>query len=645
MTENGIREIAVFVAGTDEEYQSSMLTGITDAAIEHNINVSVFTSYGGVLSSKQYDIGEYNIYSLAPFSRFDGAILLTNTICDTDVRKMIYNGIKEAGIPAVALDNNENPEFYDICIDNAAAMHEIIEHVITQHGAKVLNYISGPLENPEACSRLEAFRDVMRAHQLPVDEDRIFMGSFRPIDGKCAAEQILSCGLPLPDAIIAANDAMALEAVSVLEEHGVRVPEDVIVTGFDYTYYAQHHSPSLSTVARPLYDAGKAACDLLMRIISGEPCEKTVTLGAHPVYQESCGCVGHDEIDIKKYKKSTYALIKTARSDASLLNRMTSALAMSESSEDNISIISKYLHEINCEECCICLCENWENAFNDDRSGSYDYQVRGYTQYMSAPLIWKKSEISTKKHFKSEMLYPIPFTDGGHVSYFFPLHFSERCLGYYIFTNTPFPIKSMLCHSFMMNISNSFENIRKLIHLNNAIRELDRLYVADPLCEIYNRNGFIRLADERFKECLEQQQELLISFIDMDGLKYINDNYGHDEGDFALRRLASVIQSCCFGNQICARFGGDEFIVVGSGATNDDVAEFEIRFRKRLSETNAVLAKPYSLSASIGTFVTKVTPDMKLFSLITRADKLMYEQKKLHHKSRFPRKNAENQNH
>lgn len=641
MTENGVREIAVFVAGTDEEYQSSVLIGITDAAKALNINVSVFTSYGGVLSSSQYDIGEYNIYSLPQVSCFDGVILMTNTISESSVRRKIYKAIKKAGIPAVALDNNENPEFYDIRIDNFDAMREIIEHVITKHGAKTINYISGPLENPEARERYEAFRDAMSTHHLPVEEERIYMGTFRPIDGKRAAEQLLNCGLPLPDAIIAANDAMALEAVSVLEEHGVKVPEDVIVTGFDFTYYAQHHSPSLSTVARPLHDAGKAACELLMRVIDGENCEKTVTLDAHPVYQESCGCVGQEEIDIKSYKKSTYALIKTARADASLLNRMTSALAISESSEENIRIISKYLHEINCEQCCICLCENWESAFNDAHAGiDSNYQIDGYTQYMSAPLIWKKGEVSQKGHFKSESLYPQPFTEGGHVSYFFPLHFRERCLGYYIFSDTQFPVKSMLCHSVMMNISNSFENIRKLIHLNNAIRELDRLYVADPLCEIYNRNGFIRLADERFKNCLDEGKSLLISFIDMDGLKFVNDNYGHDEGDFALRRLATVIRDSCFGDQICARFGGDEFIVIGSGAEEDDAAEFEIGFRKHLAETNAVLKKPYTLSASVGTFVTKITPDMKLFSLITKADKLMYEQKKLHHNSRYLRKQA-----
>ncbi|MBQ4465400.1 MAG: diguanylate cyclase, partial [Oscillospiraceae bacterium] len=130
---------------------------------------------------------------------------------------------------------------------------------------------------------------------------------------------------------------------------------------------------------------------------------------------------------------------------------------------------------------------------------------------------------------------------GGHVSYFLPLHFRDRCLGYFVITDSLFPVRSMVCHSLMMNISNSIENIRKLLHLNNVISELDRLYVIDPLCGIYNRNGFIREADIIFRRCEASGDPVMIGFIDMDGLKMINDNYGHKEGDFALQRLASAI--------------------------------------------------------------------------------------------------------
>ena len=634
-----IRNIAVMVAGTDEEYQSSVLNGIQEAAKALNLNVSVFATFGGVLASEQNDIGEYNIFSLVNYSSFDGAILLTNTICDTEVRRRICTSVIRAGIPAVILDSDEYPEFYNIRIDNNVAMRQIVEHIIEQHHAKVINFISGPMDNPEAVARYQTFLDVSAEHGLEVDKRRIYFGLFRPDDGRAAMEELLASGMPLPDAVIAANDAMALEALSVLITAGVRVPEDVIVTGFDWTYFAQHHNPTLTSVSRPLSDAGKAACELLDRLFRGETCEKTVTLHAEPVYVESCGCKHADDMDMRSYKSMTYGLIQRFRSGTSMLSRMTAALSVNETPEDSIRVISQYLHEISCEQCCICLCDNWENAFAEgsDPHSEQPCQVYGYTEIMSAPLIWHHGELHRIEAFDSRWMYPVPLEDGGNISYFFPMHFRERCLGYYIFTNTEFPTRSMLCHLLMINISHSFENIRKLQNLDLAIRELDRLYVVDPLCGIYNRTGFLRKADELYRAGCIEHGKLMISFIDMDGLKIVNDSYGHEEGDFALRKLAGVIRDNCTGNQICARFGGDEFIVIGSGCGEADAKEFEARFLRELEKVNGEIKKPYQLSASIGTFITDVTPETKLFTLISQADKIMYEQKKHKHTSRYLR--------
>lgn len=633
-----IRNIVVFVAGTDEEYQGSLLGGIRDAAVEFGFNVSVFACFGGVLANNLYDIGEYHIYQLANLEMFDGAILLTNTIGDLETRAKVCQAVRASGIPAAVLDCGDDPSFYNIRIDNTAAMREIVRHVIEHHGAKIINYISGPMENPEAKERYEAFLSVMAEHNLPVESNRIYFGGFRPIDGYRAAESLLASGLPLPDAIIAANDAMALEAISVLHEHGVRVPEDTIVTGFDFTYYAQHHSPSLTSVSRPLAEAGRAACALLDRIFRGEACEKTVTLSAKPEYQESCGCCTDSDIDLDSYRAASYDTIKRFRTGASLLNRLTTALAAPETPEDCIHTISQYLHEIECDQCCICLCDNWESVFRDTARDTEEDSINGYTEYMRAPLIWQKNSIREVSWFRSADMYPLPPETGGNMSYFFPLHFREHTLGYYIFTNSDFPTHTMLCHSLMMNISQSFENIRKLLHLNNAIRELDRLYVIDPLCDIYNRNGFIRLADQMFRHSMETHNTLMISFIDMDGLKYINDNFGHDEGDFALKKLAEVIRSSCRSTQICARFGGDEFITIAEGFTETDAKMFELDFGKTLKEANSLLNKPYELNASIGTYLTTVTENMKLFALIAQADQIMYEQKKRKSTSRYIRR-------
>ena len=632
--EQRVKNIAVAVAGIDEEYQNNIIKGINAYAREKGVNVSYFVAFGGVLQNSRYDVGEYNIFTLANMQRFDGAILMTNTVCSQEMRSTVYDKVLSAGVPAVILDCEDKKEFFNISIDNASAMKEIVRHVIRDHGAKVINYISGPLSNTEADERYQAFVDVMMENSLNVEHSRVYYGEFRSLDGSRAIESFLSSGMSVPDAVICANDAMALTAISELEKRGYRVPEDVIVTGFDNTFNARHHSPALTTVERPLYEAGSAACETICRIIDGERLTGGERLMARPVFSGSCGCGKRDDSDAEAYRHNTYQKIETFQREIGMLNRLTSTLAEAENVEEIVRVTAQHIAEVECEKFYICLCADWQGAFNELES---EYLVHGYTDTMSVPLVYSAEDGAAQgDSFKTERMFPQPPEGGGNICYFLPLHFRERCLGYYVIQNSDFPIDSLLCHTMMLNVSNSFENIRQLIHLNKAIKELERLYVMDPLCNIYNRNGFTRATAGLVEGCAKNGLRLMISFIDMDGLKTINDGYGHKEGDFALQRLAEAIKDSCDAGCISARFGGDEFIVVAADRTELQAEEFERRFASRLRELNEIMAKPYSISASIGTCIEAVEEDTKLYQLISRADAKMYAKKSASAHGRCP---------
>ena len=614
--------IAVAVAGIDEEYQENIISGINKFARENNINVSYFAAYGGILGSRKFDVGEYGIFKLIDFSFFDGAILLNNTISDPSEREKVTEAVKRSGIPTVVFDCADHPEFINIAIDNNAAMREIVRHVIKVHGAKVVNYISGPLSNPEALARYNAFLEVMEENGLTPEQDRIFFGEFRSQDGKKAIETFHESGLPMPEAIVCANDAMALTAVSTLEKLGYRVPEDVIVTGFDCTYNARNFSPALTTVRRPLSTAGYMAGKIILDIINGKAPD-TGSLEASPVFSESCGCTCCSESDLKEFKKHAYHKTENTNINISLINRLTAALAECETPAENFEAIDSFISEFDCEKFSLCLVEDWQEQLTTpmDPDGSYP-------SYMTAPLIWDKGERRSVEFFQSRKMFPEISETGGNINYFLSLHFQDKPLGYYIMTNGDFPVSSLLCHTITMNLSNSLENIRKLFHLNKTMEELNRLYVIDPLCNIYNRNGFLNKVSVKYKECAERRIPIMLSFIDMDGLKFINDNYGHNEGDFALQRIGSVISECSSPGSICARFGGDEFVIFTMNASEDDGYALERRLSAKLKTMNDIINKPYFLSASIGNVIEKAAPDVTLFSIIQKADDKMYGVKK-----------------
>ena len=628
MDNDRIINIAVIVSGIDEEYQNDIIEGINRFTRQHNVNTSYFAAFGGMIGSNLYDIGEYCIYNLIDYDFFDAVILMTNTICNTEVKEKIIRNVRKSGIPAVIFDCADYPEIFNISIDNISAMKDIIRHTIKVHGAETLNYISGPMSNPEARDRLKAFREVMAENNLPVDEQRIYYGEFRSPDGKSAIEYFMSTGQSLPDAYICANDAMALTAVSTLEKFGYKVPDDTIVTGFDYTYNARNFTPALTSVKRPLEEAGYIACQTILDILSGNIPEKTIRLEASPIFSESCGCCCDKSNDITEYKRRTYKKIETNNENVHMLNIFAAKLAETETFEDNLNVIKDFIPRLECERFSLCLTSDWQETFMENDP---EY---AFSSGMTAPLIWEKNNVSSVEYFSGNEMYPAELTNGGNISFFLPIHFRERCLGYYIITNGEFGIYSLFCHTFSMNISHSLENIRKLIHINKAMDELNRLYVIDPLCDIYNRNGFINIVDNTFNECVKKNKKVMLTFVDMDGLKFINDNYGHNEGDFAIKKLAEAITESVRPGSVCARFGGDEFVIFNKNVSDKDAESFERKLNRKLENKNEIFNKPYKISASVGSIITVANDDTTLFNLIQQADDAMYEIKKRKKNSR-----------
>lgn len=625
------KKIVVVVSGLDEEYQYNIFKGINTFAYAHNMNISYVAGFGGMVGSTTFDIGESSIYNLIDYTQFDGALLMTNTFGDTEMRNRIFTRVLASKIPAVVFESRENPEFYDISIDNFGVMKTLINHIICHHGAKVINYVSGPLGNPEGKARYDAFVSAMEDNGLTIDNNRIFYGDFKSYDGKLAVDDFIASGLELPDAFICANDSMALTVASSLEKLGYKIPNDVMVTGFDNTFSARNSTPSITSVKRPLFLAGEKAAQMIFNVIEGLPQEKSVILDAEPAYYESCGCCNGSTDDLKEYKKLTYRKSEDTNNNIHMINRLTAGLAEATIPAEFFSVINELIGELECEKFALCLCEDWQDAYS---STSDSLIPTCYSEYMTAPFIWDKTERRSVSYFPSRNMFPEGFEQRGCVNYFLPLHFSDRCLGYYIFTNSEFPTYSLLCHTLSMVLSNSLENIRKLTHLNKAMDELNRLYVIDQLCNIYNRNGFINIADDMFKECVAKGSQIMISFIDLDGLKFINDNYGHNEGDFAIQRLASIIHSNCEHGSICARIGGDEFVYFNPNGTESDAITLERKVNLALDNLNKLLQKPYVISASIGSIVTVAKPDDTLYSIVKLADDKMYEVKKAKKKAR-----------
>ena len=143
--------------------------------------------------------------------------------------------------------------------------------------------------------RIEIFQNTLSTHDLPCGDDRIFYGTLRPECGEEVIEEILTAyaskdGKKRPDAIVCVNDYTAIGVIQALEERGFRVPEDVIVTGYDDILRAQFNEPTITTSAQPFFQVGQTGMEILKCLLHGENAKLVTTVPGTLCLRQSCGC-------------------------------------------------------------------------------------------------------------------------------------------------------------------------------------------------------------------------------------------------------------------------------------------------------------------------------------------------------------------
>jgi diguanylate cyclase (GGDEF)-like protein len=174
----------------------------------------------------------------------------------------------------------------------------------------------------------------------------------------------------------------------------------------------------------------------------------------------------------------------------------------------------------------------------------------------------------------------------------------------------------------------TMENMYHRIILSKMNQELSILYIRDSLTGLYNRMAYSRLAVPLFEACREQAKPLLILFVDMDRLKYINDTFGHDMGNLAIKAIAGTVQKCCPKEAIAMRYGGDEFVVLVPDYNEDQAKVLMEQIQEQIDNQKKIMNTGFPIEASIGYVITSREKTMNLNDYINLADEKMYAIKK-----------------
>jgi diguanylate cyclase (GGDEF)-like protein len=183
-------------------------------------------------------------------------------------------------------------------------------------------------------------------------------------------------------------------------------------------------------------------------------------------------------------------------------------------------------------------------------------------------------------------------------------------------------------------IKKPFTAVELLIRIKHVLQQekLRVLSITDELTGLLNRRGFFSLAEQQLKMARRKDKGGHIMYVDIDGMKDINDTLGHQEGDLALIDTAHLLRTTFRNSDIIARIGGDEFVVIPVESDDPNLENITARLQKNVDRHNKSRQRKYTLSLSFG--ISRYAPGSgeSLDKLLTLADKLMLEQKKLKHR-------------
>lgn len=629
------RTIGICVTGYDWECESRMVYGIYKRCMELDINVLVFSNLirkpelnTDIKLADDVIRGETEIYNLINYSLLDGIIIFGDSILDESVLFNVCKRAEQAIIPVVNVNDFCHDVSRKVILSNRHAMESVVRHLVEDHGLTEINFISGFKNNPQSDERLGAYRKVLEEHGLPFEEERVAYGEFWKKAYECT-EKFMSADKK-PQAIVCANDTMAIFCMDYLKEHGYKIPEDIIVTGFDAIGDCDHYTPSVTTVKQDFQGAGEAAVNVIVDVLDGKEVEHNIYVESLLMKNQSCGCVPMNGNKGKRYYEERYGSINRYKEFNRYILDLNVSFASAENSVDLYKPLEKGIEFFGLKKLYICICSDIEKQMQA-YSHSSEEQACAKTSEAVTVMFSSGSDVEVGTEFLSKELLPErDFLNGEKplMMAFSPLYFKNRILGYLAYEPSKIHGDAGdLFSTWVLAISNNAGSFYMNNELECVVNELENLYMRDPLTGIYNRRGMTRLGYDLLEKAKEQAELVTIICADVDGLKKINDSYGHEAGDNAIMQCAAAIESSVPKGSVCTRTGGDEFCVIISHHGGDETKKFIESIDRYLDEYNSKSGLPYSVGCSCGFFTIDSAGLVSLDQMIRSADESMYKVK------------------
>lgn len=643
-----MKTIGVLIPVYTIEYSLDVLSGIADFFRNKDVRVLIAQTKIPGINQGAYDYQYSSNFEYIKAEEIDAYIIISGLYCSSlniDSFKDMVEQYSGKPVFSVAIDLKLK-NFYSILADCKKSFDKVVEHLKKEHDCKKIAFLSANSTNSsEALQRYDAFTSALDSNHLTFYPDLVFDGKFTDFVAYNQIKEKIKSKADLNfDAIVCANDMMASGCISALKEAGISVPNDVKVVGFDDSIIAYTNNPRLSTINQDIYSQGYEVAELVYRHLNNEKIERRFYNPLVPKFRQSCGCVNCNNSD-RVYKNIDGEICsdfnERTESYSHFINEMSeknSIITLMDIVKGSNTLKQLFYNLRFIAEQCdmsgiainffdeIQFIDNSEEFVLPDSMELYMLIDREKNVELFRPeVIFNPHE----KVFSARDFERLP-----GIYLISPIYSGETNYGYVLsrVNGNKFADYNVYIKILINTIAQAYEytsKIQETHKLEIEKSDLRKQSRTDELTSILNRRGFIEKGQATLDILQETDEAGLIFFADMDGLKRINDTYGHQVGDKAIKLQAKALKAVFRSSDIVGRLSGDEFGIVAVGMKLVYLNNIRLKIdmmNEKISKENNL---PFTISLSLGAVDLQKSSSLK--KLLSEADKLLYEEKRKKH--------------
>ena len=273
------RVVGLLLNNLHNDFFVPLLNGVEAVIRQKGYNLIVATYHANSRNQMNPPIGPHNT---------DGLLVFSDGLFDEDLANL-----NASGFPMVLVHRTPPPSLPipSVTVENVQITHKLVEHLIQAHGRRRIMFLRGPVYQEDSIKREMGYKSALQANGIPFDENLVLNGDFERDIAYQVMDRFLDNGRRVAfDAVFTGDDDAAIGVLRALHQHGLRVPEDVAVIGFDDLGFAPFLNPPLTTVRAPTESVGRIAAERLFGLLENHASDEVVILPTEIIFRRSCGC-------------------------------------------------------------------------------------------------------------------------------------------------------------------------------------------------------------------------------------------------------------------------------------------------------------------------------------------------------------------